>query len=90
MEHYYTTNTSPATQLSYLAGLKCYTTYCSQQAKLVPMQSVEAMLLLFVTLLAYENLAYTTTKVFLATVCSAHMAAGKYNILEEQLAPCLL
>ena len=89
MERYYSTGTSPATQRSYLAGLKHYATFCSQ-AKLKPMPTTEAALLLFVTHLASQNLAYTTIKVYLATVQSAHVAAGKHKIFEEQLTPRLL
>ena len=89
MEHYYSAGTSPATQRSYLAGLKRYTTFCSQ-AKLKPMPTTKTTLLLFVTHLASQNLAYTTTKVYLAAIRSAHVAAGKHEIFEEQLTPCLL
>ena len=46
---------------SYLAGLKRYTTFCSQ-AKLKPMPTTEAILL-FVTHLASQNLVCTTIKV---------------------------
>ena len=89
MERYYLTGTSPATQWSYLTGLKRYTTFCSQ-AKLKPMPTTEATLLLFVTHLVSQNLAYTTIKVYLATVWSAYVAAGKHKIFEEQLTPCLI
>ena len=73
----------------YLAGLKRYTTFCSQ-AKLKPMPTTEAILFLFVTHLASHNLACTTIKVYLAAVWSAHVAAGKHKIFEEQLSPRLL
>ena len=73
----------------YLTGLKRYTTFCSQ-AKLKPMPTTEAILLLFVTHLASHNLACTTIKVYVATVRSAHVAAGKHKIFEEQLTPRLL
>ena len=89
MECYYSTGTSPVTQRSYLAGLKHYTTCCSQ-AKLKPMPTTEATLLLFVTHLASQNLTYTTIKVYLAAIRSAHVAAGKHKIFEQQLTPRLL
>ena len=89
IERYYSTGTSPATQRSYLAGLKRYTTFCSQ-AKLKSMLTTEAILLLFVTHLSSHNLAYTTIKVYLADIRSAHVAAGKHKIFEEQLTPPLL
>ena len=89
MECYYSTGTSPATQRSYLAGFKRYTTFCSQ-AKLKPMPTTETTLLPFVTHLASQNLAYTTIKVYLAAIRSAHEAAGKHKIFEQQLTPRLL
>ena len=54
------------------------------------MPTTEATLLLFVTHLASQNLAYTTIKVYLAAIQSAHVAAGKHKIFEEQLTPRLL
>ena len=72
----------------YLTGLKHYTTLCSQ-AKLKPMPTTE-VILLFVTHLASHNLACTTIKVYLAAVCSAHVAVGKHKIFKEQLTPRLL
>ena len=73
MECYYSTGTSPATQRSYLAGLKRYTTFCSQ-AKLKPMPTTEAILLLFVTHLASQNLACTTIKVL--PCCRSECSCG--------------
>ena len=107
-----------ATQLSYIAGLKHYTIYCSlgmQDSYTGPVstladgrmltrtqnlknpreawsadtskiltalgiQTATATLLLFYTLLASQNLDYTAAKIFLATVCSAHVAVGKHKI----------
>ena len=89
MGHYYSAGTSSTTQRSYLAGLKRYTTFCSQ-AKLIPIPTTEATLLLFVTHLANQNLAYSTIKVYLAAVRSAHVAQGKHRFFESQLTPRLL
>ena len=89
MGHYYSTGNSPATRRSYLAGLKQYTTFCSQ-ANLVPIPTNEATLLLFVSHLAIQNLAYATIKVYLAAVRSAHVAVGKHNNFQSQLTPRLL
>ena len=44
----------------------------------------------FVTHLVNQNLAYSTIKVYLATVRSAHVAQGKHKIFESQLTPRLL
>ena len=89
MGHYYFAGTSSTTQRSYLVGLKRYTTFCSQ-AKLIPIPTTEATLLLFVTHLANQNLAYSTIKVYLAAVRSAHVAQGKHRSFESQLTPRLL
>ena len=91
MGHYYSAGTSSTTQQSYLAGQKCYITFYSQ-AKLIPIPTTEATLLLFVTQLANQNLTYSTIKVYFAAVHSAHIhvAQGKHKIFESQLAPHLL
>ena len=87
--NYYSVGISPATRRSYLAGFKQYTTFCSQ-AQFVPIPTNEATLLLFVSHLATQNLAYATIKVYLAAVCSAHVAAGMHNSFQDQLIPRLL
>ena len=89
MGHYYSAGTSSTTQRLYLAGLKRYITFCSQ-AKLIPIPTTEATLLLFVTHLANQNLACSTIKVYLAAVHSAHVAQGKHRSFESQLTLCLL
>ena len=89
MEQYYTAGTSPATQKSYLAGLKHYITFCSQ-AKLAPIPTTETTLLLFVTYLANQNLAYSTIRVYLTAIRSVHVTEGKHNTFESQLTPRLL
>ena len=89
MGQYYSAGTSSSTQRSYLVGLKNYITFCLQ-AKLIPIPTTEATLLLFVTHLANRNLAYSTIKVYLATVRSAHVAQGKHRSFKSQLTTRLL
>ena len=86
MEHYHSAGTSSAIQQSYLAGLKHNITFCSQ-AKLVPILTTEATLLLFITHLANQNLFYLTIKVYFAAVRSAHVAEA--TLLKVNCLICL-
>lgn len=68
--------------------LLCYIIFCSQ-AKLVPISTNEVTLLVSVTHLANQELAYSTIKVYPTAVHSAQVAEWKHNTFESQLTLCL-
>ena len=59
------------------------------QAKLVSIPTSDTTLLLFVSHLTTQNLAYATIKIYLAAVCGSHVAARKHNTFQSQLMPRL-
>jgi len=88
METYYSQGSSPATQRSYKAGLKQYINFCSQ-ASLPTIPTSESTLLLFATHLATQRLSYSTIKVYMAAIRSAHVTTGNHAIFENQSTPRL-
>ena len=79
---------APSTHKVYCAGQQRYLSFC-HQAQLVAVPTTESNLLLFLAFLAKEGLAYTTIKVYIATIRNLHTTAGLHNIYSQQLTPYL-
>ena len=88
MKMYYSSGMSPTTHRSYSTGLKQYIHFCSQ-ASLPAIPASEHTLLLFVTHLATQNLSYSTIKVYMSAVRSAHVTTGNHTDFDSQLTPRL-
>ena len=75
VEHYFSQGLAPSSQKVYAAGIKRYNDFCSQ-FRLRSLPATELVLCHFVAMLARDNIAHASLRVYLSAVRQLHLESG--------------
>ena len=76
VDQYFSQGLSRSSQKVYAAGIKRFRDFCLQ-LKTTPVPSTELTLCRFVAMLAKDNIAYNSIKVYLAAIRQLHLREGQ-------------